>query len=226
MMAESSAMSDTQIQQDVLRELRWDSRVEAPDVGVAVHHGVVTLTGTVESYATKLAAAEAAHRVAGVQDVANDLTIKLPGIGDRTDAEIAQAVRQALAWDPLVPDEHIQSTVSNGWVTITGKVDRWAQREDAAHAIRHLWGVLGVTNEITISAPQVDPASIRTAIEEALDRRADREAGRIHVQVKDGIVTLTGSVRSWAEKQAVVGAAGHAKGVSGVRDELGIKPLA
>ena len=101
MMAESSTTSDTQIQQDVLRELRWDSRVEAPDVGVAVHHGVVTLTGTVDSYVTKLAAAEAAHRVAGVLDVANDLKVKLPGFGARTDTEIAQAVRQAMAWDPL-----------------------------------------------------------------------------------------------------------------------------
>ena len=118
----STTMSDTEIQQEVMLELRWDSRVEATDVGVEVHDGVVTLTGTVDSYVKMLAAAEAAHRVAGVLDVANDLTIKLPGFGARTDTEIAQAVRQALEWDPLVPDKHIQSTVGTAGSRSRGRL--------------------------------------------------------------------------------------------------------
>lgn len=115
--------SDSQIQQDVLQELRWDPRVDAAEVGVQVKDGVVTLTGEIGSLAKRLAAREAAHRVAGVLDVADDLVVKLPGAMRRTDDELARTVRQALEWDAFVPDRRIRSTVSNGWVTLQGDVD-------------------------------------------------------------------------------------------------------
>src|SRR6266508_6461375 len=123
--------SDAQIHQDVLRQLRWDSRVDDTEVGVAVDQGVVTLTGTVASYAKKLAAQEAAHRVTGVLDVADDIRVKVPGSLGRTDTEIAQAVRHALEWNVMVPDTHITSTVTDGWVTLEGGVNLLREREDA-----------------------------------------------------------------------------------------------
>jgi len=218
--------SDTRIRQNVQQELRWDSRVDDSEVGVAVHEGVVTLTGSVDSYAAKQAAAEAAHRVKDVLDVANDLTVKAPGSGVHSDTDIAQAVRRTLEWDTLVPHEHIQSTVSNGWVTLTGTVGRGSQREDAERAVRYLWGVSGVTNQIVINAPPVPPGVVQTAIEQALERRAAHKARRIGVEVTADTVRLTGRVRSWWEKQAVVGAAGHAPGIHAVCDELIIDPLA
>jgi osmotically-inducible protein OsmY len=223
-MVKSTARSDAAIQQDVLRELQWDTRVEETEVGVEVDDGIVTLTGTVSSYAKKLAAQEAAHRVRGVRDVVNNITVKIPGVGGRTDADIARAVRQTLEWDPLVPEERISTTVSDGWVTLEGEVDRWTQREDAEHAVRHLAGVLGVTNRITVRAPHVAPATVRTAIEEALERQAEREAARIQVAIHDGTVTLSGHVRSWREKEASLAAAGHAPGVHGVEDRIRIEP--
>ena len=122
--------SDAQIHQDVLRELRWDSRVDETEVGVEVDQGVVTLTGTVASYAEKLAAQEAAHRVTGVLDVANDIRVKMPGSEGRTDTEIAQAVRHALAWNVLVPETRITSTVTDGWVTLDGSVERLREPAD------------------------------------------------------------------------------------------------
>ena len=122
----SSVKTDAQIKHEVLRELAWDPRVDETDVGVEVDRGVVTLTGTVATWAKRVAAQEAAHRVAGVLDVANDVVVKIPGTLLRTDTDIAQAVRQALEWDALVPHERIQSTVANGWVTLEGSVDSWA----------------------------------------------------------------------------------------------------
>ncbi|HEY7786312.1 MAG TPA: BON domain-containing protein [Pyrinomonadaceae bacterium] len=216
--------TDSEIKQQVLRELKWDSRIGWSHIGVEVTEGVVTLTGVVSSYAQKLAAQEAAHRIKGVLDVANDVEVKPAGLFVRSDAEIALAVRNALEWDALVPDERIKSTVSDGWVTLHGDVDFWQQREDAELSVLRLEGVIGVTNEITVAPKPVDANELREEIEYALERRADREAERLRIEVHDGAVDLFGRVHSWQEKRAVVGSISHAPGVSEVRDHLRIDP--
>jgi osmotically-inducible protein OsmY len=216
--------SDARIQQDVLRELKWDTRVEETDVGVEVDGGIVTLTGFVSSHAKRVAAQEAAHRVSGVRDVANDVKVRVPGSGARTDAEIAHVVRNALEWDAHVPADRIQTTVSDAWVTLEGSVDYWSEREEAERTILHLAGVRGVTNMIGVSGPPIESARIRETIEEALERRAEREAKGIQVEVQAGTVTLSGYVRSWREKRAILGAVIHAPGVRDVEDNLQIDP--
>jgi osmotically-inducible protein OsmY len=207
---------------NVLNELRWDSRVRATEVGVEVEEGIVTLSGNVDSYAKKLAARQAAHRVAGVLDVADETKVVIPGDGARTDAHIAEAIRSALRWNVLVPDERIQTTVSDGWVTLDGDVDRWVERADAENAIRDLQGVRGVSNLIRLKPQHVDPAIVRASIESALERRAEREARHIGIEVDDGTVTLSGDVHDWAEQQEVVQVASHAPGVRAVKNDLHI----
>ncbi|MDQ5870648.1 MAG: BON domain-containing protein [Acidobacteriota bacterium] len=216
--------SDLEIQQDVMRELRWDTRIGPTEVGVEVDKGIVTLTGTVENFAKKHAATEAAHRLVGVLDVANDITVHLAGSPGKTDTEIARAVRHALEWDAFVPDRHIRSNVSEGWVTLEGDVEFLRECEDAARVVRRLGCVKGVWNQIMVKPKKVDPVALRKMIEEALERRAEREAETIGVTVDDGTVTLSGKVRSWLEKDAVVGAIGHAPGVRTVNDKLRIEP--
>ena len=217
--------SDAQIQQEVLRELKWDSRVEETEVGVIVDGGVVTLTGNVGSYAKKLAALEATHRVIGVLDVADEIQVVVPGGKLRTDTEIAQAVRNALEWDAMVKDDRLRSTVSNGWVFLEGTAESLYEREDVERAVRRLAGVRGVTDNILVTGPTVNSDAVQNLIEEALERRADRIAHRIKVKVSDGVVCLEGRVRSWAEKRAVLGAVSHAPGIKSVNDDLMIDPL-
>lgn len=212
--------TDAQIHRDVLEELKWDSRVDETEVGVQVASGVVTLTGTVSSWAKRVAAQEAAHRVMGVLDVANDVQVKVPGSQKRTDTELAHAVRQALEWDVFVPHQAISTTVSDGVVTLEGSVDRWSQRADAERAVRNLGGVQIIVNKLVVKATQLVTHDVKHAIEEALERRAQREARRISVEVKDGTATLTGNVHSWAEHKSVVAAARYTPGVSAVEDRL------
>jgi osmotically-inducible protein OsmY len=224
-MPQATKKTDTQIHHDVLEELKWDSRVDEKEVGVQVESGVVTLTGMVTSYAKRWAAEEAAHRVIGVLDVANDLKVKVPGQAGRTDTDLALAVRRALEWDVFVPDDKIRSTVSDGWVTLEGTVDSWSQHQDAARAVRNLAGVKGVQNKIAIEPPKPVTEDVCKAIEHALERRAEREARRIHVDVRNGTARLTGAVHSWAERKSVVAATRFTRGVRAVEDHLRVEPV-
>jgi len=216
--------SDIELAQRIMRELKWDSRINWARVNVDVKDGVATLTGAVPTYLQKLEAQNAAHRVVGVLDVANDIEVKPVDRFARTDTEIAGAVRNALEWDALVPNELIQSSVSDGWVTLEGEVDYWRERGDAEEAIRRLAGVVGVTNKITVRKQPIDSEDLREEIELALETRAEREAERLRVEVSDGAVDLFGRVHSWQEKRAVVGSISHAPGVIQVRDHLRIDP--
>jgi osmotically-inducible protein OsmY len=221
------ARTDAEIQRAVMDELSWDTRVDETDVGVEVDQGVVTLTGTVASWAKRVAAQEAAHRVWGVFDVANDIRVKAPGSPGRTDTELAQAVRHAIEWDAFVPEKRIRTTVSNGWVTLEGSVDTWNQLHDCERAIRNLAGVIGVSNNIEVKAPSVAARDVENAISQALERHAEREAKHIQLSVHDdGRVTVSGVVGSWAERQAVLGAAKGTRGVRSVEDRLKIRPRA
>lgn len=219
-----SIKSDERIKTDVLNELKWDTVVDETEVGVQAHQGIVTLTGYVGSYAKKMAARNAAHRVYGVRDVVDNMQVKLSTRWERTDEDIARAVREALRWDVLVPDEAITSTVSGGVVTLEGTVDTRPQRANAERAVQHLTGVRNVINLITVSAKSLDPTDLKHKIEEALERQAEREARRINVAVEGTAVTLTGSVRSWAEKNAIERAVSFAPGVRLLEDKTIVDP--
>ena len=216
--------SDEKIQSDVLGELKWDTTVDETEVGVQVHDGVVTLTGNIGSYAKKIAARNAAHRVFGVRDVVDSMQVKVPTRWERTDEDIARAVRSALVWDVLVPDDAITSTVSNGVVTLQGAVESRAERAHAERTVQRLTGVRNVVNHITVTAKTLDPDQLKRQIEEALERQAEREASRIGVLVEGGAVTLTGSVRSWAAKNAIERAVSFAPGVRLVEDRTVVDP--
>lgn len=221
---EATIRTDRRIQQDVLREFRWDARVRETEIGVEVDGGIVTLTGTVDSYAKKLSAREAAHRVFGVLDVVDDVEVHIPGSLARTDTEIARAVRNVLEWDVFLPDTTIRTTVSHGLVTLEGEVANLLDRYEAEREVRRLQGVKGVANNLTVVIAKTDETKLRKAIQDTLERRADREADMIDVHVSDGKVTLEGRVHSWAEKQAVLDAVRRAPNVRLLSADLRIDP--
>lgn len=217
--------TDQEIHRAILQELKWDPHVEETEVGVEVDNGVVTLTGTVNSYAKRIAAQDAAYRVAGVLDLANDIEVLLPTHLTRTDAEIAQAVRHVLEADVFIPHDQIRSVISNGWITLEGRVPYWGDRHWVENSLHKVVGVRGITNNLAVCAPPAEVPELKHIIEQALERRAEREARRIVVQVREGKVSLTGKVHNWNEKRAVLGAVGYAPGVTEVEDNLQVEPF-
>jgi osmotically-inducible protein OsmY len=214
---------DADIQQDVLEELSWDPAVEATEVGVEVDDGVVTLTGWVDSYAKKLAAERAAQRVEGVRAVADDLSVRTAGTW--TDTDIAKSAANVLEANSVVPRDRIEVTVKNGKISLTGDVDWEYQRMAAANSVRHLAGVREVINLIIIKQPKVSESTVKGGIERALVRAAEVDAARIQVHSENGHVRLTGTVRSWPEKQAAADAAWKARGVTLVTNDIDVRPI-
>ena len=211
--------TDADLKRDVTAELAWDPAVKSTAVGVAVKDGVVTLTGHLETFAEKHAAARAVRRVAGVKAIALELDVKLSPDHRRSDTDIAATAEQALKWNTQVPVDAIRLTVDHGWVTLQGEVEWDYQRRSIEKAIRPLMGVVGIGNEIVLRArPQA--ANLARKIEEALTRQALREAKHIQVAVDGTTVKLTGTVHSWQERDAAQGVAWSAPGVSAVINEL------
>src|SRR3712207_1340586 len=109
---------DATVQATVRREFARDGRLAGTTIAGTVDGPVVTLTGTVDTYAQRLAAATVAHRVAGVLDVANDVHVRLTPRLVAPDRRIAQAVRRSLEEHVPLPAMSIHTTVVDGWVTL------------------------------------------------------------------------------------------------------------
>ena len=220
-MTTTMTRTDEQIQRDVLEEFKWDARIQPNEIGVAVKDGVVTLTGSVDSYVKKWAAEDAAHRVRAVKAVANEIEVRLPGSAQRSDTDIAAAVTRALEWNAFLPIEKLDVTVSNGWVTLRGEVEWQYQKAEAERQARRTTGVKGVSNLITVR-PRLRPSpeEMKSRIEEALIRSAETVADRISVEVQGDTVILRGTVRSYSEKREAERVAWSAPGVASVDNRI------
>ena len=215
--------TDAQLKDDVIEELRWDPQISDADaIGVGVKDGAVILSGHVPSYAEKLAAAQAAERVNGVKAVANDLKVELPG-APRDDVDIAEAIAHVLEWNVQVPEDRVHATVEHGWVTLEGDVDHDHQRREVERMARHVRGVTGLLNNITVRPP-ANPAQVQTLIEEMFKRQAEADAIHIRVEVSDHTARLYGQVHSLQEANAAQAAAASAPGVASVESHLVIAP--
>ena len=211
--------TDAQLQQDVNAELKWEPSINAALIGVEVKDGIVTLAGLVDSYSEKLDAESAALRVAGVKGLAIEINVKLPGASHRRDADIAHAAENVLSWSNYVQPDIVKVMVEKGWVTLSGQV-RWDfERRGAAAVIRHLTGVVGVTDQITIK-DKVSSKVVKDDIEAALKRRAKDDGPDINVDVNGTDVTLSGTVHSWSERDLINHAARNSQGVWNVVDNL------
>jgi osmotically-inducible protein OsmY len=211
--------ADANIKQDVEDELRWDPDINATDIGVSVHDGVVTLSGFVRSYPQKTKAERDAKRVNGVAGVANDLEVRLPVLHRRPDPEIIRDAINALKAELPYSSEKIKVIAADGRLKLEGIVEWNYIRERAKSALKRIRGVKGITNLIDVR-PRAAPHEIHRKIEDALRRSAEIDARRITVEARGGEVILRGAVSSWAEREEAERTTWAAPGVSRVDNRL------
>jgi len=213
------SMSDAAIRQNVENELAWEPSLRGCRIGVTVDAGVVSLVGTVGHYADRYKAEEVAKRVAGVRALANELEVKIPIPGERSDADIASAAANALKWNVSLSPFEIKVIVTKGWLTLSGQVNFGYQKMLAEGAVRFILGVRGITNEITVK-PAVKAEDVKKKIEAAFMRQAHLDAKDIEVGILHDTVTLKGHVHSWREKDDAAQAAWNAPGIAHVDNQL------
>ncbi|KPN90567.1 BON domain-containing protein [Pseudomonas nunensis] len=211
--------TDQELKNDILAELRWEPSVNAEQIGVEVKDGIVTLAGHVNSYVEKWAAEQAVQKISGVRALAVEMDVKLPGLSQRNDADVARSADSALEWATNLPKDSIKIQVEGGWVSLTGDVEWEYQRREAEGAVRNLMGVKGINNNISIKSA-VSVRGVKVEITEALKRRAIIDSQKITVEVHGADVTLSGTVDNWAERELAMHSAWSAAGVKNVQNNI------
>lgn len=213
--------NNSELQTDVQDAIKWEPLMHAAEIGVTVKDGVVTLTGTVDSYGKKLEAEKAAKNVSGVKAVVEQIEVEFPHSWSKTDNDIAVEVLNALKSNWIIPAEKVKVKVENGLVTLDGELHWNFQREAAKTAVRYLSGVKGLTDNIIIKSETHDEIE-KTSVESALKRNWNINDNDIRVQATGHTIKLTGSVNSWFQKDEAARMAWDAPGVWSVENELAV----
>jgi osmotically-inducible protein OsmY len=214
--------TDAHIQQDIIAELKWDPSIDATHIQVVVHGGDVTLTGRVSNQAEKLNVERSIKRVSGVNAVTLNLDYAMPESSTKADIEIENRAINLLEWMTYWHEESIEVAVKNGWVTLTGELDWKYQQEAAVDMIRHLIGVAGVIDKLTI-IQIASTNDIKTEIEHALRRHIDDGAELILVDVRAGDVTLSGMANNWQDVKLAIKSASSTFGVWNVQNDISVR---
>lgn len=214
--------SDTDIKRDVEAELKWNPEVDETDIATKVKDGTVTLFGFARNLYEKHQAEVSVKRVTGVAAVANDLQVRPVDANRATDPEIARDAVAALKLELPYSWDQIKPMVRSGQVVLEGTVEWQFVKERAETAIRRVHGVTEVRNSIRVQ-PKIAVQDIQARIEAAFKRNAQVDADHVAVRVSGSEVTLSGEVRSWAERDEAEHSAWSAPGVTKVVDELRVR---
>ena len=215
--------TNEELQKDVQNAIKWEPLLNAAEIGVTAKDGIITLTGSVNSYAKKSEAEMATKNVAGVKAVVEKIEIKFGSDwAKKDDNEIATEVLNAIKWNWEVPNDKVKVKVEKGWITLDGELSWNFQREAAKNAIKNLLGVTGVSNNITIKAESHDKIE-KTKVEDALSRNWSINTQDIDVTVSGTAVTLSGTVSSWYQKDEAGRIAWNTPGIWTVNNELEVE---
>jgi osmotically-inducible protein OsmY len=149
----------------------------------------------------------------------------LAGTTARSDKAIRDDVVFELKWDPKITSSDIAVAVKDGVVTLSGYASSYFEKDAAEKAVKRVYGVRGVANdiEVKLTSTRTDPEIARDAVHE-LDSHVSIPNEKIKVAVRNGWVTLEGSVDWQYQKTLAESAVKKLKGVIGVTNNIEVKP--
>jgi osmotically-inducible protein OsmY len=143
----------------------------------------------------------------------------------RSDEEIRNSVLMELKWDPKITSEDIGVAVKDGVVTLTGFVPSYWEKDAAEKAAKRVYGVKAVANdlEVKLLSSRTDPEIARDIVHE-LESHISIPANNIKATVRNGWVTLDGTVDWQYQKLLAESAVKKIRGVIGVTNNIEVKP--
>ncbi len=213
--------NDAQLLNDVQNAIKREPELIAAEIGVTSKDGVISLTGIVDSYVKKLEAEHAAKKVNGVKALVENIEVRFPSSWIKSNSEVAHEVLIALKNNWSLLKDKVTVEVEDGWVTLNGELPWNYQKEAAKNAVKHITGVKGVTNTITIKS-DIQDAIEQQEVEHAIARSWPIDSGSIQVKVSGTTVTLTGAVDSWYQKEEAERIAWKTPGIRDVVNELAV----
>jgi len=207
------------LQHDVQEAIKRESLLNAAEIGVIAQDGIITITGTVDSYAKKRAAEHAAKTVPGVLAVVEQIEVKFGKHGKRNDLEIALELINVMGQHPTMSKTNILVKVEDGCVTLEGDVDFYLYRETAQKTVEIVKGVKNLINKIQVNSKTTDAVEKKT-INDALIRNWAIDEKMIKVDVFGNKVTLSGMVNSIFQRDEAERLTWNAPGVWTVHNEL------
>lgn len=218
--------SEDELRDAVEDALLYDPRVMSFNVDVDIAGSMVTLRGDVDNLKAKRAAEQDAQNTVGVSSVDNRLKVRLDTWPD--DSEIAEDIRNALLRDPYVERFEVTVTVLDGTAHLYGTVDSYFEKNRADDVASRISGVLDVDNHLLVDydtayiydpyvddyvsddelvdydrrAPLKTDSQITDSIESELWWSPFVDSDEVSVAVDDGVVTLTGTVDTWSERES------------------------
>ncbi|SEK10850.1 BON domain-containing protein [Paraburkholderia diazotrophica] len=211
---------DEALLQKVEQSLRSDARIDARQIRVHVHSGVVTLTGTVPNALQKQSVEQVLRGIVDCRALVMELALEPASGYVKSDEMLAARIVAALSQVMHLPVDRVRVETERGCVTLTGWVDTEKQRHAVDMLVGRMEGVVGVSNRLAVCEPPA--ADVAAQIAQTLSERLQREIESISVDTHDGVVTLAGTVGSLDEKRAACFAASQVQGVRQVVDRLGV----
>jgi osmotically-inducible protein OsmY len=208
-----------ELQKDVQQAIQWEKSLHNADIRIYAENGIITLTGTVDSFLKKSKAEDAVKKVGGVVGIVEKIEVAYMNDFTKSDNTIAIAAVAALKSGRDVPNVAIQVKVEDGWVTLSGNVQWNYQKEAAKKAVGLVDGVKVLTNDIRVTAETTDEIE-KKDIENALKRSWSMDGLDVQVRVAGNAVILNGTVDSFYQKDEAVRMAWNAPGVCKVNNEL------